>query len=105
VTTAEVIAKLRRQPIEFEGLHLMPWSAAERADFAAWRAANPGPIGLMEQLFSRSVCDETGLKLFANPEMVSDLDGVFVERVSQKVVELNGLGVSDPKGHSTGAPN
>lgn len=97
MTKEDVLAGLRRQPVPFEagGLRLLlkPWTAATRTEFAVWRAANPGPEGLMSKLFALSVCDEAGSLLFsgANPAELESLDGLTLELVGNRVVELNGL--------------
>lgn len=78
--------------MEFEGLTLVPWTAAQRAEFLAWRKDNPGPVGLAERLVAPSVVDGSGALVFAGPADLADLDGERVERVALRVLELNGLG-------------
>lgn len=75
------------------------WTAAERQEFQREHKA-AGGAKLLERLFVRSVCDESGKLLFAPADLdaVSDLDGRAVEAVALKSLELNGLGedTADP---------
>jgi len=82
-------------------IHIRPWTMGERAEFLTWRKANPGYAGLCEKLFALSVCDSEGKRLFEDtPEelaVVAGLDGVAVQKVAERSIELNGLGDESPK--------
>lgn len=95
MTADDLRAGLKRSPVSFEvgglTLWLKPWTVATRAAFSEWRQANPGVPGLMEKLFALSVCDESGALLFADAADVGEFDGLVVEKVGERVLQLNGM--------------
>lgn len=99
MTKEDVIAGLRRQPVPFEAgglpLLLKPWTAATRTEFAVWRKDHPGPEGLFSKLAALSLCDPAGVLLFTDPADLDGLDGLALEQIARRVLELNGLGGDD----------
>jgi len=96
--------KRKHEPFEVNGvtLHLKPWNTAKRIEFFEWKKANPGtPKGFYEKLFALSVCDADGNLLLDGTESdLSDLDGLALEKIAIRVIELNGLKESDSKATS-----
>lgn len=88
-------------------LFLKPWNSTQRLSFASWRKENPGfSKGLFEKLFAGSVSDESGNLLFSSDdEEVQELSGEYLEKIAIRVLELNGMGDSDPKALSTTGQN
>lgn len=103
MTKADLIAGLKRSPVPFEAgglsLRLLPWTVATRTEFALWRAENAGPVGLYAKLAALSVCDESGALILADaaPAELEALDGLALEAIAERVLELNGMGASAAK--------
>lgn len=103
----KLLAALALRPVPFTieaagaEVFLLPWPTRERQAFQALaRAAGDGPLpDLYEQLFVRSVCDEAGVRLFADDEVAAArvLNGLALEEVALRVIELNGLEPADEK--------
>ncbi len=107
MTKAELIAVLRRQPVPFDAagvsVHLRPLTAGDRADVAAWQTEH-GAERNYRIIFVRSVCDEAGVRTFADDdaEAVDSFGAEFVSAIVEKALELAGIKGKAP---STATPN
>lgn len=98
---SQILSFLAVHPVAVElpvgqTLHVRKWTAAERQTFQREHKANPAR--LYERLFVGSVCDPvSGELLFTSADLdeVGRLDGVALELVAAKVLELNGLAEGD----------
>ena len=102
MTREELEKAIRLVPIAVDdipgvpGIYLRPWAMSERAALVEWRRAHVGYDDLCAKLFALSVCGPDGVRMFKDD--ADDLalirtvfDGVAVESVAQRVIDMNGL--------------
>lgn len=98
---------VRPEPFDAAGVacFVRRMTLAERRSFLADHNAREDKSDqFAERLLIAGLCDESGKLLFGadEAEALGDLDGVFVELVAARVLEVNRLGGDDPK---AGAPS
>lgn len=115
MTREDVIAGMRRTPVEFTfplggrqvTVHLKPWGAQARQQWQT-EHKNANGVDLYERLFLASVCDAGGSLLFSahDIEAAREFDGEALEKIAVRVLELNGLrGDDSGKASSPTGPN
>lgn len=95
---AQILDRLRRvsvRRIEVGGLELYVrgLTGAERLEvqMAATAAGNGGPPLSDFRVAALGLCDESGARLFDNPDDVAALDGAVLARIAREVIEASGL--------------
>ncbi|MCE9564928.1 MAG: hypothetical protein K8U57_23080 [Planctomycetes bacterium] len=95
---AGIDTERRPQPVEIvvDGVRLLirATTAVERVKLVKWMVANPHLPNLEEEMFTRSVCDESGRLLFTSGDVETIADTMSAEAVGAVAVaalRLNGM--------------